>query len=54
MDGWKTWMAAISMVIYAVGGFIGGVHDAQTMSQLIIGAMALVGIGGKLTKIIKK
>lgn len=54
MDGWKTWVAVIVSIIYAVGGFIGGLHDVQTMITIILGAVALLGIGGKLSKIIKK
>ena len=54
MSGWKTWVAVIVTIIYAVGGFVSGLHDSQTMITLIIGALALLGIGGKLSKLERK
>lgn len=54
MSGWKTWLAFVSAVVYAIGGFIAGSHDAQTMIQLLIGALAIIGIGHKVEKATKK
>ena len=51
MDGWKTWVAAITSVVYGVGflGIYSG-NWAEAMVYIIAG-LSLVGIGGKLTKI---
>jgi len=54
MSGWVTWVAVISMILYAVGYqglFLG---DWATAIQTIIYAFSLLGIGRKLTKLEKK
>lgn len=50
MKGWKTWLAAGASVVYGIGGWIGGLHDADQASQFVIAGLALVGIGHKLDK----
>jgi len=50
MQGWKTWLAVIGMILYAVfyqGIFLG---DWSNAVQLILAAIALLGIGSKLDK----
>jgi hypothetical protein len=53
MSGWKTWLAVIGMIMYAVfyeGVFLGNWANAV---QLILAALALIGIGSKLDKVKK-
>jgi hypothetical protein len=50
MEGWKTWLAAIGMILYGIGveGFINGNWAAAV--QMILAALALIGIGSKIDK----
>ena len=54
MTGWKTWVAVAGTFIYGVG--VEGIYNNNWMSAVnyIMAAMALLGIGGKLSKIEKK
>lgn len=51
MNGWKTWVAAIGMIIYAIA--YEGLYNNNWASavQLILAALALIGIGSKIDKI---
>lgn len=51
MTGWKTITAVVLIVLYAVGGFIVGIHTASEMVELLLGAFALLGIGSKVSKL---
>jgi len=50
MDGWKTWVAVIGMVLYGIG--VEGIYNNNWASAVnyVLGALALLGIGGKLSK----
>lgn len=50
MGGWKTWTAAGLSVIYGVGGFIAGLHDADTMMTFVVAGLGMVGLGHKIEK----
>lgn len=51
MDGWKTWLAVFSTLVYGVG--VEGIFNGNwsNVSGYVLSALALLGIGGKLTKI---
>jgi hypothetical protein len=50
MEGWKTWLAVIGMILYAVGveGFLH--NNWAACIQMILAALALIGIGSKIDK----
>jgi len=50
MSGWKTWMAAIGSVLWGVGGFLAGQHDADALMQFVVAGLGLVGIGHKIER----
>lgn len=54
MSGWKTWLAAGSSVLWGVGGWLGGIHEADVAVGFITGGLAMIGIGHKIEKIEKK
>lgn len=54
MSGWKTWIAVIVTILYAVGGYVSGLHGTEVMMSLIVYALGLLGIGGKLSKLERK
>lgn len=49
MSGWKTWFAVVSGVMAGVTQIINGNYQEGIM--LILAALALIGIGGKLSRI---
>jgi hypothetical protein len=51
MQGWKTWLAVIGMILYAV--LFEGIYNNNWAKaiELIIAAMALIGLGSKLDKV---
>lgn len=54
MDGWKTWVAAITSISYGVG-FLGLYNNNWTEAMVyIVAGLSLIGIGGKLTKLNRK
>lgn len=51
MSGWKTWLAVIGGLITGASLIVNGkIQEGITM---ILGALALLGIGGKLDKLNK-
>jgi len=53
MIGWKTYLTAALTFAYALGGILLGYMEIQDAIIMILGALALLGIGGKANKIIK-
>jgi hypothetical protein len=51
MSGWKTWLAVVAMLSAGVWDIVNG--DFQSGLTKILAALALLGIGGKLSKIEK-
>ena len=51
MRGWKTWCAAMGSVIYGVLGYWSELHDLDTAIKMILGGLALVGLGHKIDRI---
>ena len=51
MQGWKTWIAVIAMILYAVA--YEGLFNSNWVKamEIIIAAIALIGIGHKLDKV---
>jgi len=54
MIGWKTYLSAALTIAYALGGIVLGYMELNEAVIMIIGALALLGIGGKANKIIKE
>lgn len=52
MSGWKTWLAVVAGLTSGAYQIIIGNYNEGIV--LIMGALALLGIGGKLDKIVKK
>lgn len=50
MRGWKTWTAALVSIGYGVEGYLFGMHEATQMMEMVLGGLALIGIGHKLEK----
>jgi len=53
MDGWKTWLAVIGTILYGIT--VEGIYNNNWASAVtyVLAGLALLGIGGKLTKINK-
>lgn len=51
MSGWKTWVAAVSAIVWGVGGFVSGTHGVDEAAAFVTGGLALVGIGHKVDKL---
>lgn len=54
MTGWKTWLAVVSIVLYGIG--FEGIYNGNWSLAMtyLLGALSLLGIGGKLSKIERK
>ena len=52
MTGWKTWLAVVSILVAAVVDLVNG--DIPSAITKVLSALALLGIGGKLSKLEKK
>ena len=50
MKGWKTWLAVISSIGYGIMGYVSELHDLDTAIKMVIGGLALVGLGHKIEK----
>ena len=51
-DGYKSYFAAGLMVLYAVVGLVFNFHEADKAAEVIMAALALMGIAHKADKII--
>jgi hypothetical protein len=51
MTGWKTWVAAISSILWGVAGLLAGIHGPDVAVGFVTGGFALIGIGHKVEKI---
>ena len=54
MRGWKVWAAAITSILWGVGGYFGGIHSPDVAVGFVTGGFALIGIGHKVEKIAEK
>lgn len=50
MTGWKTWTAAIGMILYGVGGLMAGQHGYDVAAGFVTAGLATIGIGHKIEK----
>jgi hypothetical protein len=49
MTGWKTYLAAAGLAVFAVGGYFAGVHDQAEMVKYLLEAAALAGLRHAIT-----
>ena len=50
--GWKTYAAAVGAILVGVGSFLQGAMDFETASALVLGGLAVFGLGHKLQKLL--
>lgn len=51
MSGWKTWVAAITSILWGVGGYLGGQHGPDAAVSFVTAGFGLIGIGHKLDRV---
>ena len=52
MKGWKTWLAAILMIAWGVGGWVAGIHTPDIAIGFVTAGLAAIGIGHKIDRIV--
>ena len=50
INGYKTYIAAVALICYAVGGLIAGQISGEIAIQSILIALGMMGIGHKIDK----
>ena len=50
LDGYKTYIIGIAMICYAVGGLTAGKVDGGTAIEVILEALAIMGLRVGITK----
>lgn len=53
LSGYKTYLVGIGFIIYGVGGFIAGIHDADMMITKCLEGLAFMGLRAGVSKAIK-
>jgi len=53
LSGYKTYIVAIGMLLYAWGGFVAGIHNWDTAIKMTMEALALMGLRAGVSKAIK-
>lgn len=51
LSGWKTYIVGICSVLYGLTGFILGKHDYDTMIQLVILGLGMMGLRAGVSKV---
>lgn len=51
IKGWKTLLAGFLSIIWGIGGWIAGIHDANEAMNYFISGFGILGVGHKLDKL---
>lgn len=50
LNGNKTWLAGLGLIVYAIAGFVTGNLDFDHAAERLLEGLAIVGIGHKFEK----
>ena len=50
LSGWKTYIVGACSILYGVAGFVLGKHDYDTMMQLVILGLGMMGLKSAIKK----
>lgn len=53
LSGYKTYLVGIGFIVYGVGGFIAGMHDADMMITKVMEGLAFMGLRAGVSKVTK-
>ena len=51
IDGYKTYLTAAAIGVYAIGGFAMGLHSQDRVIELFLQASALIGLRHGISKV---
>ena len=51
VNGYKTYLVAAAIVVYAIGGFALGLHSQDRVIELFLQSFALVGLRHGISKV---